>query len=391
MRSAAAQHRPKGSSTPLTAAVRDRIVHSIDTGEFPAGLPLPSERELSEQLLASRTVIRAAIWELTQVGRLASRPKCRPVVVEPTAVQAEAASIAIRLWPSTSDYIAAQILKGIQKAAPNGTRLVVVNVAGDDWDGQVAAERAFLESLAEDASLSGAILWYIGGEANQNALAQVLGSKLPVVLIDRQAPETCPTDCVGTDNVRSAQKAVDHLVKLGHRRIGLITNQDNASSVRQREDGYQRALADAGIAFDESLMFRDRKDEPEGVDEALDGLLCMPNPPTAIFCVNDHIALQAFESLSNRGIAVPEEMSLIGFDGLLRWIPGGGYLTSMHQDFERMGEIAVDLLAKSSRNSSSVVQHVLLDAPLQEQGSTQRLDPQKQSIFIRQSYAEVNK
>jgi LacI family transcriptional regulator len=391
MRGDTNQRRPKGTATPLTAAVRDRIVHAIDTGRFPSGSPLPSERELAEQLLASRTVIRAAISELTRIGRLASRPRCRPMVVEPGKVQPEASTIAIRLWPSTSDYIAAQILKGIQKAASNGMRLIVANVSGDDWESQVAAEAAFLESLATDTTVSGAILWYIGGEANRHALSQVRASKLPVVLIDREAPEACPTDFVGTDNVRSAQSAVNHLIGLGHRRIGFITNHDNASSVRQRESGYRRALAEAGIPFDSNLMFRDRMDEPEGVEEALDRLLSMPEPPTAIFCINDHIALQTFECLSTRGISVPESMSLIGFDGLLRWIPGGGYLTSMHQDFERMGEISVELLRKSAQYFGSIVQHVLLDAPLKEQGSTQLLDPSKTQIFIRQSYAEVNK
>jgi DNA-binding LacI/PurR family transcriptional regulator len=310
--------------------------------------------------------------------------------VEPRSVPPVASTIAIRLWPSTSDYIAAQILKGIQKATANGTRLLVVNVSGDDWDGQVAAEGEFLENLAADSSVSGAILWYIGGEANRNALGQVRASGLPVVLIDRESPESCPTDYVGTDNFRAAQNAVDHLIKLGHRRIGIISNFDNASSVRQREAGYRRALSDGGISFDPELMFRDRLDEPEGVEEALDRLLSMVDAPTAIFCINDHIALQAFESLSHRGIAVPEAMSLIGFDGLLRWIPGGGYLTSMHQDFERMGEIAVELLLKNERCSGTIVRHVLLDAPLQEQGSTQRHEPRSNTLFIDPGYAEVN-
>jgi len=370
-------------------AVRDRIVHAIESGDFPIGSRLPSERELSEQLFASRTVIRAAIAELTQVGRLLSRPRCRPLVVEPRSVPPVASTIAIRLWPSTSDYIAAQILKGIQKATANGTRLLVVNVSGDDWEGQVAAEGEFLQNLASDSSVSGAILWYIGGEANRNALAQVRASGLPVVLIDRESPESCPTDYVGTDNFRAAQNAVDHLIKLGHRRIGIISNFDNASSVRQREAGYRRALADGGISFDPELMFRDRLDEPEGVEEALDRLLSTVDAPTAIFCINDHIALQAYESLNARGVSIPGQLSLIGFDGMLRWIPGGGYLTSMRQDFERMGEIAVDLLFQSGQRVAPAVRHVLLDAPLMDQGSTHAIEP-TQTLFIDKHTVEVN-
>ena len=297
--------------------------------------------------------------------------------------------LAIRLWPSSSDFIASQILKGIQRAAPDGTRLMVANVGGEDWDSRISSEDRFLRSLIGDPSISGAILWYLGGDANRQALNQVRIAGVPLVLIDREAPEASPTDFVGTDNLRSAQRAVEHLVKLGHRRIGLISNCDTALSVRSREFGYRRALSDAGIPFDSDLFFRDRVDEPEGVEEGLDRLLGQSEPPTAIFCINDHIALQAYECLTARGISIPGQLSLIGFDGMLRWIPGGGYLTSMRQDFERMGEIAVDLLFQSGQRVAPAVRHVLLDAPLMDQGSTQAIEP-TQTLFIDKHTVEVN-
>jgi len=380
---------PNPPRTPLTVAIRDRILHGIVTGEFMVGAPLPSERELSDRLLASRTVIRAAILDLTLEGHLLSRPRCRPIVAEIGERPSMTRQIAIRLWPSSSDFIASQILKGIQRAAPDGTRLMVANVGGEDWDSRISSEDRFLRSLIGDPSISGAILWYLGGDANRQALNQLRLAGVPLVLIDREAPEASPTDFVGTDNLRSAQRAVEHLVKLGHRRIGLISNCDTALSVRSREFGYRRALSDAGIPFDPDLFFRDRVDEPEGVEEGLDRLLGQSEPPTAIFCINDHIALQAYESLNARGVSIPGQLSLIGFDGMLRWIPGGGYLTSMRQDFERMGEIAVDLLFQSGQRVAPAVRHVLLDAPLMDQGSTHAIEP-TQTLFIDEHTVEVN-
>ena len=373
-------NRPKLSKTPLTLSVRDRILDGIVSGDYAVGAALPSERLLSERLVASRTVVRAAILELTEAGHLKSRPRCRPVVVEPTARPQQTLTIAIRLWPSTSDFIASQILKGIQRAAPSGTRFVVANVGEGDWVSQVSGEETFLNSLTEDPTISGAILWYLGGEANQRSLESLRQIGMPVVLIDRESPASYPTDFVGTDNMRASRKAIEHLLRLGHDRIAIFTNCDNASTVRQRENGYRSALAEKGIPFDQDLFFRDSVDDPAGVEEGINRLLSLAEPPTAIFCVNDHIALQAYEALSARGIAIPETISVLGFDGLLRWIPGGGYLTSMHQDFERMGEIAIEMLSTASHRARGSFRHVLLDAELREQGSTSAPHPKPQFL-----------
>jgi LacI family transcriptional regulator len=353
-------------------------------GEYPIGSALPSERLLSEKLLASRTIIRAAILELTDSGHLSSRPRCRPVVLEPPTTRTKAATIAVRLWPSTSDFIASQILRGIQRAAPEGTRFVVANVGDGDWTSHVQSEVNFLNSLSSDPAIGGAILWFLGGEANRTALAKLKSSGMPIVLIDRESPPSCPTDFVGTHNFRAAQKATDHLIRLGHERIAIFSNCDNASTVRDRENGYRRALSEARIPFDYDLFFRDTVDDPVGVEEGIDRMLTLSNPPTALFCINDHIALQAYEALTARGISIPSSISIIGFDGLLRWIPGGGYLTSMHQDFERMGEIAIELITQRAQFASSVYRHVLLDSELKEQGSTAKPAAKSTAFFATQ-------
>ena len=97
----------------------------------------------------------------------------------------------------------------------------------------------------------------------------------------------------------------------------------------------------------------------------------METPPTAIFAVNDHIALQVCDALRERKIAIPYQMSVIGFDGLLRWVPGGGYLTTSLQDFERIGRLAAELVYhRMGFGTADACRHILLDAPLLVRGTT---------------------
>ena len=132
-----------------------------------------------------------------------------------------------------------------------------------------------------------------------------------------------------------------------------------------------RALRDAGIPFEEDYIQRDQVDTPEGVEAALDALFSLGEPPTAIFAVNDHIALQVYEALQSRKISVPSHISVVGFDGLLRWVPGGGYLTTCLQDFQRMGQLAAEIMIQRLDGGvPKAYKHVLVDAPFSDRGST---------------------
>jgi LacI family transcriptional regulator len=102
----------------------------------------------------------------------------------------------------------------------------------------------------------------------------------------------------------------------------------------------------------------------------LEACLSLDEQPTAIFAVNDHIALQVCEVLHDRKISVPEQVSVLGFDGILRWVPGGGYLTTHLQDFERVGQYAAEMVIQRMTSGPHLAyRHVLLDAPLLDRGT----------------------
>jgi LacI family transcriptional regulator len=227
------------------------------------------------------------------------------------------------------------------------------------------SEEAFLKRIVRDHDIEGVLLWYLGGRQNLPALQELRTARVPIVFLDRMPPGGFEADFVGVDNVGAAEAVVGHLLAQGHRRIAHVTNYDNASTVQERAEGYRRALSRAGVTPRPEWIMR----EPEAT--AVDALLALPETPTAVFAVNDVTALRVIEALRGRGLRVPEDVAVAGFDGIERWLPGTLFLTTADQPFERMGAAAADLLLRRITLGPDVpYRQVLLDAPLAVYGST---------------------
>ncbi len=363
------------SVSPLVVGVVEELARRIHLGDLRAGRSLPSERHLADEFGVSRMVVRSALQELTRRGLIVVKSRCRPIV-SAEALRSNGSTtghryLAIWLWPDAQDLGASMILKGIQRVstAPD-LKLIVAGTLGTDWELILESESRFFPSIAEDPTIAGAVVWYLGGERNLPALRAVRASGKPLIFVDRQPPGEIEGDFVGTDNENAADDLVQSLVALGHRNIACVTNCDPVSSVKGRLAGYRRALAAANIPFRKEYVQQVLNDESQGVNNALSALLDLREPPTAIFGVNDHTALHILESLSNRGISVPLEMSVVGFDGLLRWVPGGGGLTTARQNFERIGQIAAELcIERIEAEQRGPYRHLLLEAPLMNSSS----------------------
>lgn len=139
----------------------------------------------------------------------------------------------------------------------------------------------------------------------------------PLVLIGERV-EAGAADHVGIDNVAAAAAATRHLIELGRRRVAAIGGQQVPAGVtaRVRATGYRNALAGAGLPVDESLLVpADTFHRADGA-AAMATLLDRPDPPDAVFCFNDSLALGALRTLYERGVRVPEEVAVIGFDDI---------------------------------------------------------------------------
>jgi DNA-binding LacI/PurR family transcriptional regulator len=167
--------------------------------------------------------------------------------------------------------------------------------------------------------------------------------KVPIVLINNQHPGAFGFN-VTIDNQHGARQAVAHLVALGHRRIAYIGDRCGFQSDTERFAGYRQALDAAGIAFDPALVaYGDGG--PESGEAAMQQLLALAAVPTAVFCYNDMEAFGALRAVRSRGLCVPADISLVGFDDLYLASYIDPPLTTVHQPKHEMGrEAAATLL-----------------------------------------------
>lgn len=160
-----------------------------------------------------------------------------------------------------------------------------------------------------------------------------LVKKMSVVVIGRQIEGL---NCLSIDNAHGAYEGTRHLIELGHRRIAHIAGPHSHPDAIERLEGYKAALLEAGVPFDPALVVEGDYLEPSGV-LAVESLLARGALFTAIFAANDQMAYGANVALYRRGIRVPHDVSLVGFDDLLSSSYFSPPLTSVRQPSQEMG------------------------------------------------------
>lgn len=177
---------------------------------------------------------------------------------------------------------------------------------------------------------------------------------------------------VSATNFRGAYDAMSFLLSLGHRRIGFITGTMELGSARDRLDGYHAALKDHGIPADSHLLCEGDFMQPQGYQCAQE-LLSLPERPTAIFASNDMMAFGVMEAARERGLRLPEDLSIVGFDD----IPQASYvhpaLTTIRQPLEEMGRSATHLLLKYIAHPNAEIERIELPTRLIIRESCQAL------------------
>ena len=181
-------------------------------------------------------------------------------------------------------------------------------------------------------------------DRSKRHLARLARFGVQFVLIDRTiAGLDC--DVVVGDSSGGARRLVEHLISLGHRRVGFIVESDMVSTARDRRQGYVEALEAAGIESDPDLIVQASVD-PAGGFEGMGRLLELDDPPTAVFTVNNLVALGAIEAVRANGLEVPDDIALVCFDDIeyaSRLYP---FLTVMAQPAETLGRLGTQLLVE---------------------------------------------
>jgi DNA-binding LacI/PurR family transcriptional regulator len=176
-------------------------------------------------------------------------------------------------------------------------------------------------------------------------IAAVKQRHIPFVVVGDSSPLEGVT-AIDTDHEASSRKLVEHVIAAGHRRIAIIVGSEVARCSWQRRDGWRSALESSGISVDERLMVQGSFSRLP--DACLQVLMRLPAAarPTAIFCANDLMALDAMRLLKQRGLDVPGDVSVVGFDDIPAASDSRPALTTVRQPLYEMGALAADQLLK---------------------------------------------
>ncbi|HUR06776.1 MAG TPA: LacI family DNA-binding transcriptional regulator [Nonomuraea sp.] len=260
---------------------------------------------------------------------------------------------------------AMEIVRGAESAARDAGASVVMSVLhthagpGRDWLDRLASRRT-----------DGVVV--VASKLSTGVQAQLSSRSLPFVVVDPEGEPAPGVVSVGATNWHGGLAATRHLLELGHRRIAMISGPADMLCSQARVDGYRAALETAGLEVDPTLIRRGTFLVDSGHDQG-HALLSLPDPPTAIFAGSDLMAFGVFEAARQRGLRVPEDLSVVGFDDLplskSAWPP----LTTVRQPLQEMAALATRTVLAMKRGEPPESRRVELATDLIVRESTAAL------------------
>ncbi|GAA3342153.1 LacI family DNA-binding transcriptional regulator [Amorphoplanes nipponensis] len=257
---------------------------------------------------------------------------------------------------------AVELIRGVADVAHAAGAGTVVSAV--HWD--ETATRLWLRNLRSRAC-DGVI--FVLSQVSAPLHTQLRRLHIPVVVVDPAGGAAADVATVGATNWAGGLSATEHLLGLGHRRIGLIAGPRTLACSRARLDGYRAALSAAGIGLDPGLVAQGDFRHESGY-AAGGRLLDLAEPPTAVFATSDQMALGVYEAARRRGLRVPADLSVTGFDDLpeARW--SSPPLTTVRQPLAEMGGLAAHTVLRLARGETLQAPRVELATELVVRDST---------------------
>lgn len=255
------------------------------------------------------------------------------------------------ILPDIAYPFLAEVARGIEEAAfDTGYRAILCASQGDP-----AKEDSCL-NLVRTRQVDGVVLVTASGDGER--VQALIDHGTPIVACDRDWPGL-EVDTVVADNEDGGVQATDHLIALGHDRIGCIAGPADLSIGNERLKGYHRALKGAGIPIEAELLVRGNFRNRGGFD-AMNELLNLRQPPTAVFACNDLMAMGAICAASKRRLGIPEDVAVVGCDDIELAAFTNPSLTTVRLPKHQMGAAAVKMVVSRIEGEHGLARrHVL--------------------------------
>jgi LacI family repressor for deo operon, udp, cdd, tsx, nupC, and nupG len=238
--------------------------------------------------------------------------------------------------PDITSAFFSLVLRGIEHTAvENGYQVIL-----GDTENNVEREREYIDLLFQK-QVDGMVL--LTARSDKTHLEKI-SNQFPMVLACEYI-DGLDVPTVSIDNVSSARKVTEHLIKLGHTKIAHITGPMNVILSRDRLRGYEQAMMKYDLNIDPAFIQEGDFSIKSGYSQMVN-LLSLENPPTGVFVSNDEMALGAIKAAKDSGIKVPEDIAVVGFDNLKIVSVFEPYITTINQPKYEIGKKAMDLLLK---------------------------------------------
>lgn len=342
-------------STPKYLLVEEKIKHAIKHREIVN--KLPGERTLAKEFGFSYMTIRKAIDNLVAEGILYKLPKKGTFVTDRKSTKKKTNIIGYFLDNSivaglTSPYYSLIFNELEKQAYKYGYSLIYFSDIGDT------------SSLKHMHNIDGVIISCFPRIEN---IINEINKQVPVVVIDNSSSDkTIPSIII--DNFNAVRDSVSYLCSLGHKRIAFMTGLEDSDVGKNRYAGYKSGLDNHGIKLNKELVFKGNYSFESGVKGA-NYFLSLKQPPTAILCANDAMAIAAIKTASQYGLKVPGDISIVGFDDITVASQITPSLTTVAAPITEITELAIKILTSLIQGEEPENKHIALAAELVIRGS----------------------
>lgn len=272
--------------------------------------------------------------------------------------------------PNIANPFFAAFIKGVQEATRQAGFMPLIFSADHETD----QERYYLERLVE-RSVDGLII--ASASVTHDTIDELLKPRqIPYLLFDQN--ELADGDRVAVDAAQGGYLVAQHLLSLGHRRISLLFPARPTANIREREAGFVRGLREAGLAFDRERARVTGALSKRGGYLATEAVLA--TQPTAVFAANDEMAIGLYRGLAERGLQVPEDLSVVGFDDIDLAEYVNPQLTTVSQPIEEIGIRVAELLVHRIKHPEAAPTKTILPVKLVVRDSTAAVAPGTASV-----------
>ena len=325
-----------------------------------------NDNELAAQYQLSRDTVRQALAHLADEGlieRIQGRgtfvcqppPKGQDVSVVPEQKQI---GLLLSIGDRSGSSYPQDILVGVEHAIKSHGYSISLSYTEGDQE-QQAREIARMSGN----HVAGLIICPVTRNVNADVIRQIQAVHVPLIFVDRYL-SGLSIDYVGADNRGGGYRATEHLIILGHRRIGFIflekETMETTSSVKERWQGYFDALQKYGVPYDPSLIMADANLKYASASSGIQEFLQRTDRPSAVFAVNDFVALDVMQAAHALHLRIPQDLALVGFDNEHFASRINPPLTTVNQPFFDIGLRAGTLLVNRIESNISAPRHIEL-------------------------------